>query len=257
MSWVRIWAIATNGFREVIRDRILYFIAFFALLLIVASRLLPEVAATTEDKIFLDLGLGMIGLLGAFVAILVGTGLVNKEIARRTVLVLIPKPISRAELLIGKHLGLLAVLGVIVVAMTGVYFGILSWSKITYPAGSIVVSLIYLLIELSLLVAVAIAFGVFTSELLATLLTFSIYLVGHFSRFLIEIGKISENESFRTLTETIYLVLPDLERLNLRNEAVYGLLPPAPELFFNALYGIVYTVVILAIAMAIFSRREF
>lgn len=257
MSLVRIWAIAANGFREVIRDRVLYFIVFFAILLVLALRLLPEISATTENKIFLDLGLGTIGLLGSVLAILIGTGLVNKEITQRTVLVLIPKPISRAELIVGKHLGLFAVLGVMVVGMTAIYLALLSWSNIPYPFGSIVVSLIYLLIELALLAALALVFGVFTSEILAALMAFCLYLVGHLSGYLVELGKINDSESFQTLTHTLYLVLPDLERLNLRNEAVYGLLPQPFELFFNALYGLIYTVVLLAIAVAIFTRREF
>src|SRR4028118_1713145 len=106
VSFGRIWAIASNGFREVIRDRVLYLIGFFALLLVLALQLLPEVAATTEDKIFLDFGLAAISILSVVVAIFVGTNLINKEIDKRTVLVLIPKPLNRAEFIIGKHLGL-------------------------------------------------------------------------------------------------------------------------------------------------------
>ena len=112
ISILRIWAIAANSFREVIRDRILYFIGFFALLMAFAWRLLPEIAVGTHEKIFLDLGLAAIGLLGVIVAVFVGTGLINKEIDKRTILVLIPKPLSRAEFILGKHLGLSGVLAV-------------------------------------------------------------------------------------------------------------------------------------------------
>lgn len=257
MSWVRIWAIAANGFREVIRDRILYFIGFFALLLGIALRLLPSISIGTHNKIFLDLGLGAIGLLGAIVAIFVGTGLINKEIEKRTVLVLIPKPISRAEFIIGKHLGLSAVLAVMVAVMTVIYLGLLSFSQVSYPLGSVILSLVYLLIELVLLTAVAIAFGVFTSSILATLLSFGIYLMGHVSSDLLVLGTLSKNESVESITRIIYLVLPDLERLNLKNSAVYGLLPSTGTLLENALYGLVYTALLLVIAIFVFSRREF
>ncbi|MGK7878052.1 MAG: ABC transporter permease [Xenococcaceae cyanobacterium] len=257
MSLVRIWAIAANGFREVIRDRILYFIAFFALLLTIALGLLPEISAGTDEKIFLDFGLGAIGLLSAVVAIFVGTGLINKEIEKRTVLTLIPKPISRTEFILGKHLGLSAVLAVLVAVMMVIYLGLLSLSEISYPLVSLVVSLLYLFVELALLTAVAILFGVFTSSILATLFSFGIYLMGHFSRDLLELGKLSKNESIEFFTQTLYLVLPDLERLNLKNEAVYGLLPDFSELLSHALYGVLYTGLLLSIAIAIFSRREF
>jgi len=250
-------AIAANGFREVIRDRILYFIGFFALLMVIALRLLPQISVGADEKILLDLSLGGIGLLSAVVAIFVGTGLINKEIEKRTVLVLIPKPITRAELMIGKHLGLSAVLVVLVAVMGVIGFGLLSLNGISYPHGAIALSLLYLVIELSLLVAVALLFGVFTSSILATLLSFGVYLVGHFSRDLLELGNLSDNASVKTFTQTLYLILPDLSRLNFRNEAVYGLLPNVGDLLSNALYGILYTILLLAVATLIFSRRQF
>ena len=257
MNLVRIWAIANNGFREVIRDRILYVIGFFSLLLAVALRILPQVSIGSDEKIFLDLGLASIGLLGAIVAIFVGTNLINKEIEKRTVLVLIAKPISRTELIVGKHLGLMSVLTVTIALMTAIFLILLSWSQIPYSLGNLLITQFYLLIELALLTAVALAFGTFTSSILATMFSFGIYLMGHISRDLLELGKIAQNETIESITRVAYLILPDLERLNLKNQAVYDLLPSGPDLLANAIYGIVYTVVILAIAIMIFSRREF
>jgi ABC-type transport system involved in multi-copper enzyme maturation permease subunit len=257
MNLVRIWTIAFNGFQEVIRDRILYIIGFFALLLIFAQRLLPEIAVGTDEKIFLDFGLGSIDILGAIIAIFVGTSLINKEIEKKTVLVLIPKPISTSEFIIGKHLGLSAVLTVMVTIMTVIYLIMLSLANISYPLGSLLISLFFLLIQLSLIIAITLTFGVFTSSILATLLSFGVYLMGNFSSDLLQLGKISENESIKFLTETLYLILPDLSRLNLKNEAVYNLLPNNSELLAHGLYGILYTVVLLTITVLIFSRRQF
>lgn len=257
MSFGRIWAIASNGFKEVIRDRILYLIGLFALLFIIALRFLPEISATTENKIILDVGLAAIELLGMIVAVFVGSSLINKEVEKRTLLALIPKPLSRAEFIIGKHLGLSAVLAVLMVAMTAIYVIMLSFSKIQYPLGSILASNVYLFLKLSLLTAVALMFGVFTSSLLATLLTFAVYLMGNLSRDIVTFGNLSRNSNIESLTQGLYLVLPDLSRLNLKNEAVYGILPSVPTLLINGIYGLFYTVLLLAIAIVIFSRREF
>lgn len=257
MSWGRIVAIATNAFWEVIRDRALYLIGFFALLLIAALRLLPELAVGSEDKILLDVGLAAIGVMGLILTVFVGTGLVNKEIEKRTVLVLIAKPISRAEFILGKHLGLSAVLAVLVALMTAIYLAVLTFSQVEYPLGSILLSVLYLFLELSLLTATAILFGVFTGSLLATLLTVAVYLMGHFSRDLVTLGNLAASPDLRRLTQGIYLLLPDLSRLDLKNQAVYGVLPSPTELLINAGYGLVYTVLLLAIAILIFSRREF
>ena len=257
MNLIRVFTIANNGFKEVIRDRILYFIGFFSLLLILAQRIIPEIAAGTHEKILLDVGIGAINILSVIIAIFVGTALINKEIEKRTLLMLIPKPISRAELILGKHLGLTAVLGVTVAIMMGIYLAMLSLSKIDYPTTALLVAGVYLLLQLALITAVAILFGVFTSSILATLLSFGVYLMGHFSEDLVELGKLSENASIESLTTSLYLVLPNLSRLDLKNEAVYGLLPSSGELAAHAAYGLLYTALLLIISMMVFAQKEF
>ncbi len=257
MNLFRIWIIASNGFREVIRDRILYVIGFFAVILALSLRLLPEISVGADGKIFLDVGLGLTSFLGAIVAIFVGTALINKEIEKRTVLILIPKPISRGELIVGKHLGLCGVLTVVIAIMTVLYLGSLTWANITFSPVSLLVSQVYLLIELAVLTAVAITFGVFTSSILATLLSFGIYVIGHLSNDLLELAKLTKNTNITALTESIYLIVPNLERFNLKNTAVYGILPSSSELLINAVYGIIYIVLLLTISTLIFSRRQF
>jgi ABC-type transport system involved in multi-copper enzyme maturation permease subunit len=250
---------ATNVFREVIRDRILYIIGFYALLMVVVMQLLPQIAASTEDKIFLDFGLAAMNVLGLIVAVFVGTGLVSKEIEKRTVLSLIAKPISRAEFIIAKHLGLSSVLALLIAVMTVIYLALLQFQGITYSLISILLAAVFLFLQLSLITAFALALGVFTSSVLATLLTFAIYLMGNFSQDLVNIGRISKNPGFERVTQTLYLILPDLSRLDLKNLAVYGtaLLPSPLTLIANAGYGLVYIVLVLAIAILVFARRDF
>lgn len=255
----RILVIAANVFREVVRDRILYMIGFYALILAAAFWLLPEIAAATENKIFLDFGLAAMNILGLIVAIFIGTGLINKEIEKRTVLVLIAKPISRIEFIAGKHLGLCSVLALLITAMTAIYFAFLQLGNIAYPVGSIIIAAIFLFLQLSLITACAIAFGVFTSSVLATLLSFGVYLMGSFSQDLVQLGRLNRNLDLQRLTQFLYLILPNLSRLDLKNQAVYGtdLLPSTLTLFTNACYGLLYTAMVLAIAILVFSRREF
>jgi len=259
VSLGRIFVMATNVFREVIRDRILYIIGFYALLMVVVMQLLPQIAASTEDKIFLDFGLAAMSILGLIVAVFVGTGLVSKEIEKRTVLSLIAKPISRAEFIIAKHLGLTSVLALLVAVMTVIYLALLQFQGITYSLTSILLAAVFLFLQLSLITAFALALGVFTSSVLATLLTFAVYLMGNFSQDLVNIGRVSKNPGFERLTQGLYLILPDLSRLDLKNQAVYGmqLLPNPLTLLANAGYGIVYIVLVLAIAILVFARREF
>lgn len=259
MNLGRICVIATNVFREVVRDRILYIVGFYALILAAAIRLLPEFAAATENKIFLDFGLAAMSAIGLIIAIFVGTGLVNKEIEKRTILVLISKPVSRSEFIIGIYLGLLVVLAVLITAMTAIYLTFLQLGKIPHPTDSILVAAFFLFLQLSLITAVAITLGVFTSSLLATALTFGIYLMGNITQDLLQLGRMGRNHSIERFTQGLYVILPDLSRLDLKNDAVYGIaaLPNSTALITNAGYGLLYSVMLLAIAILIFSRREF
>ena len=257
MNMGRIVKIAKNVFGEAIRDRILYIIGLFALLMVAAVRLIPELSVGTDDKIILDFGLAAISILGLIVTVFIGTNLVNKEIEKRTVYILVAKPLSRSELIVGKHIGLSAVLAVLLIVMTVIYGLILSLSGISYPIGSILVTVIFIFIQLSLLPAVAILFGVFTSSLLATLFTFGIYLMGNLSRDLVKLGDLSDNLGIKKLMMGLYVILPDLSRLNLKNDAVYGLLPSMANLVSNFGYALLYIILLLSITIAIFARREF
>jgi hypothetical protein len=106
-------------------------------------------------------------------------------------------------------------------------------------------------------VAAALLFGSFTSPILAAVFTFSLYLMGHFSQSLLQLGMITKNEAIQNLTRVLYVILPDLERFNLRDQAVYGLLPATGELWGTFIYGVGYTVFLLTGAYLLFARREF
>jgi ABC-type transport system involved in multi-copper enzyme maturation permease subunit len=259
MNLIRIWAMSANSFREIIRDRILYVVGIFALIMLLAWKILPEVSAGAQDKILLDFGLALINILVVGIAILLGSNLINKEIDRRTILALIPKPVSRAEFILGKHLGLSAVLAVLVGIMMAIYLGVLTLAKIPYQVGPLLMTGGFMILELMVVVAAAIMFGSITSSILATLLTGLVYLAGHGSQEMVKMAHLGEskNPGFQKLAEMLFLVLPDLSRLDLKNEVVYNILPSSSELWTSFAYSIIYTAVFLCITIALFTRRQF
>jgi ABC-type transport system involved in multi-copper enzyme maturation permease subunit len=257
MNLGRISVIAFNVFRETLREQVLYLILLFTLILVAAVNLLPQLSASGEKKIILDVGIAAIEIVGLIVAVFVGTALVNKEIDKRTIFVLIAKPMSRSEFILGKHLGITSVLALLVGAMSAIFIVVMTLGRIPVPISAILVANFYIFWQLMLLGAIAILFGTFTSSLLASLLTFATYVMGNFTKDLLALGEISRSESLQTVTRIIYLILPDLSRANLKNEAVYGLLPSLPDLFTNGVYILSYTLLVLAIAILIFARKQF
>jgi len=257
MNLGRIGAIAGNVFRETVREQVLYLTLLFTLVLVSAVNLLPQLSASGEKKIIIDVGIAAIELVGLFVAVFVGTNLINKEIDKRTIFVLVAKPMSRAEFILGKHLGISAVLAVLVAMMSAIFVAVMALTKIPIPVGTILIASFYIFWQLMLIGAIAILFGTFTSSLLAALLTFATYIMGNFSRDLLSLGEISKSESLQAVTRALYLVLPDLSRANLKNEAVYGMIPAIGDLFNNGVYILSYDILVLAIAIMIFARRQF
>lgn len=257
MNLGRISAIAFNVFRETLREQVLYLTLLFTLILVAAVNLLPQLSASGEKKIILDVGMAAIEIVGLIVAVFVGTALVNKEIEKRTIFVLVAKPMSRADFILGKHLGVTAVLALLVGMMSAILIVIMTFAKISIPIGTILVASFYIFWQLILLGAIAILFGTFTSSLVAALLTFATYLMGNFSKDLLALGEISKSESLQTVTRIIYLILPDLSRANLKNEAVYGVLPALGDLVYSGIYILSYALLVLAIAILIFAKRQF
>lgn len=257
MSGKQVITIAHNVLRETVREQVLYLLLLFAAIVGAAFALLPQFTGLVERDLIPDVGMAAIEIVGLVVVAFVGANLINREIDRRTILPLVAKPIGRWDFLLGKLLGLWTVLGVLIFAMTTLLVVLLRLVKVALPLGAVFTSSLFLWLQFFLLGTFALFYGSFTSSLVASLLTFATYLVGHFSADLLQLGKITKNPATVKLTETLYLILPDLSRTNLKNLAVYGVLPPPGELLASAVYTVSYALIVLAITIVIFGKKEF
>lgn len=248
--------IALNTFKEAVRDRILYLLLFFAALSIIVSRILALLTVGDRVKIIKDVGLASISLFGALMAILIGTGLVYKEIEKRTIFTLISKPMRRHEFLLGKFFGLVLTLFVMLLLMSVIFLALVFFHTYTIE-WKLLLAALYIFIELILITAVAILFSSFSTPILSSLFSLCFYLIGHFSWSLETLIKKIPAGLFRVLAEVVYTVLPDLENFNYKTEVVHGLHIPAQALLYSAAYGIIYTVFIMALAVLVFRRRDF
>ncbi|MEM4546864.1 MAG: hypothetical protein Q6L50_03050 [Gloeomargarita sp. GMQP_bins_120] len=257
MNAVRIWAIAKHTFLELLRERLLYLAGLYAIFLVAGGALITEVAAATENKIIPDFGLALMLIFGLVIVVFTTPNLLAREVEKRTIFILIAKPMSRLELVVGKHLGLVGALVVLLLLMSVVYFGYLSLLRISYPLTAILVAIGFMMLEFALLTAAALLFSVFTSPLIATFLTVSTFFIGHLSSDVITLGRLIRNPQLLQVLKGLFLVVPDLSRLDWKNTAVYGLLPDTVILWSSVLYGILYTIFLLSATVLIFARREF
>jgi ABC-type transport system involved in multi-copper enzyme maturation permease subunit len=248
--------IALNTFKEAVRDRILYLLLFFAALSIAVSRILALLTVGDRAKIIKDVGLASISFFGALMAILIGTGLVYKEIEKRTIFTLISKPMRRYEFLLGKFFGLVLTLLVMLLLMSVIFLALVFFHTFTIE-WKMLLAILYIFIELILITAVAILFSSFSTPILSSLFSLCFYLIGHFSWSLETLIKKIPSGFLRVLAQIVYTVLPDLENFNFKTEVVHGLPIPPQVLVYSLAYGLLYTVFILALAILVFRRRDF
>jgi ABC-type transport system involved in multi-copper enzyme maturation permease subunit len=248
--------IALNTFRESLRDRILYNLLFFALLLIGFSVLLGDFTIAEQKKIVTDLGLAAINLVGVIIAIFVGIGLVSKEIERRTVYTIMARPISRGQFILGKYLGLALTLLVNVTIMLAVFFATLLMDQVPLHWGLFqAVELIY--VELLVVTALALFFSTFSSSAVSAMMTLGFYVIGHLTADLKGIAAKSASEVVKAVTTGLYYVCPNLEVLNIKGQAALGGPVALSYQVLASGYGLMYSAILITAACAVFNRRDF
>ena len=253
------WSVARNAFREAVRDRVLYNLVLFVLLLTVAAIFVGAASASQDAKIIVDLGLSAMLLFGAFIAVFVGVGLVSKEIERRTLYVIFAKPVGRGEFLLGKYLGLCLTLAVNVAVMgAGVALALLyvtrgdtSLAARLWPA----VSLIFM--ELTILTGVALLFSSFSSPIMSTFAAVAVFVIGHLSPDIKAFAEILGSAPATVALGTLYYVLPNLSTYSFITPAAYGVMPPLGHVMGALGYTVLYDAVLLAAAALVFSKRDF
>jgi ABC-type transport system involved in multi-copper enzyme maturation permease subunit len=251
-------AVAINTFREAVRDRVLYNLIFFALMMIGASILVGEISIGISRLVIINLGLSAISIFGLIMAIFIGVGLVYKEIEKRTLYTLLSKPVPRWEFLVGKFGGLLLTLTVNTALMT------LGLGAALYYVGgnflradvSILVAVYFILLELGLVTALALFFSCFSSPMLSTLFTLGIYAAGVFSKDIRDIGMVTQSRAIQATARFLYYLLPNFHNFNAITAASHGELIPVSLIWQNTAYAALYAALLLIAASAVFSGRN-
>ncbi len=261
--------IALNVFKESVRDKVLYNLVGFALLLIGVSYLIGQLTAGQDIKIIKDLGLAAISIFGLFIAVFIGIGLVSKEVERRSIYALLAKPISRQQFIAGKYLGLVLTLLVNVSIMTAAYFGVLAvmariaggWQLAGWEAPAVDPALLeaiaMIFLQLMIVTAVALLFSTFSSPMLSAAFTFGLFVAGHFNGELRHFEDVVDSRAAAWLARALYYVLPNLSPLDVKADVVHAIPVPAGLLLMNSAYALLYVTALLLAATAIFVRRDF
>ena len=261
--------IAVNVFKESARDKVLYSIVAFAVILIGASYLLGQLTAGQDLKIIKDLGLASIATFGVLIAVFIGIGLVWKEVERRSIYGLLTKPIRRWEFILGKYAGLMLTLLVNVSVMTAAFYAVLAYqgwgvdafARRGWPAPpmdpALLAAIALIFVELMLVTAIALFFSTFSSPFLSAVLTLGLWVIGHFNADLRSFENVLESRTAASLARGLYYVLPNFAAFDIKAQVVHGQPVAASYVALSTLYGTAYLALVLFGAVAVFSRRDF
>ncbi|MEZ5317209.1 MAG: ABC transporter permease [Vicinamibacterales bacterium] len=270
-SFRRIGLVAWHVFKESVRDRVLYAIGAFALLLVASSILIGQITAGEDVKYIKDIGLVAIELAGLLMTVFIGVGLVAREIERRSIFGLLAKPLPRWEFIVGKYCGLLLTILVNIAGMTAALYLMLAWMdwgelevvRASWDAPAVdprlLIQVSFIAAEMALLTAIALFFSTFSSSaLLSVAFTVGLYVMGQFSGDLRNFGDMVEVPgAIASIVAGIGWSVPAFSVFDVKGEVVHHLPIGAAKVASTLLYSALYSVVALSGAVAIFSRREF
>jgi ABC-type transport system involved in multi-copper enzyme maturation permease subunit len=254
----RAGVVALNTFREAVRDRVLYNLVFFALLMIAAAILVGQISIGIEENVIVALGLSAVSVIGLLIAIFIGVGLVSKEMDKRTLYALLAKPVRRWEFLFGKFCGLVLTLTVNTAAMAAGLFVALFYVRHSLQQSdvTIVIAVYFILLKLALVVALALLFSSFTTPLLAILYTAGLYIAGQFVEEMRTFHSETANRAVAAFTHWLSYLLPNFENFNVMEAAAHGRGIPGALILQNTVYAVLYCGITLLVAMVVFSRRN-
>jgi Cu-processing system permease protein len=254
----RVGIVALNTFREAVRDRVLYNLVFFALLMMLAAVVVGQISIGIEESVIVSLGLSAISVIGLLISVFIGVALVSKEMEKRTLYALLAKPVPRWEFLLGKFGGLVLTLAVNTAAMAAGLFLVMLYLKhsLQREDAVVLVAVYFIWLKLALIVALALMFSCFTTPLLAILFTAGLYIVGLYVQELRNLPVDVMSPAMAAFTKWLSYLLPNFENFNVMAMAAHGRAVPGTLILQNTLYAVIYCAIVLTGAAAVFSRKN-
>jgi len=253
----RIYHIAANTFREAVRDRVLYNLIAFALLLTGAAILVGQISIEIERLVVINLGLTAVSLFGVVIAIFIGIGLVSKEIEKRTLYTVLSRPVARWEFIAGKFFGLSGTLVVNTLCMAlGVFAALFYVARHLYAADAwVLIAIYFIVLQFVIVTALALLFSSFSSPLLSAVFTFCLFVSGTFAEDLRGFAQLTHGFTRWLATGAIYAI-PNFSALNVISQVAHGEPLSGQLIFWNSAYALVYSLAVLSLAILIFERRN-
>jgi ABC-type transport system involved in multi-copper enzyme maturation permease subunit len=252
----RLTAITLNTFREAVRDRVLYNLILFVLLLVASAPLFGQISIGMERLILVNVGLSSISLFGVIIAIFIGIGLVSKEIEKKTLYTILSRPVRRWEFILGKYLGLIMTLVVNTALMTvGFYIALMFTNGLHKTDALLLLAIYFTVLQFLIVTALTVLFSTFSSPIFSAIFAFALFVIGTFAEDLKNFAAISKGAAKLLATAAAY-VMPNFASLNIIAQTAHDQGVDGRLILFNTLYALLYSASAVAAAVLILERRN-
>lgn len=253
--WTPLLAIVKSTICGYIRERVLVIVVVFAFILMMSSYVLAPLAVGAQKKIIVDVGLASISLFGVLLVILLGAGSYSREKDKGILPSLLAKPISRFEYLVGRYVGTVTTIAIVMVVMALVYLGVM-WASRTTVTQTMLQAMYLSVIEIALLTSVLTFFSTFSSPVLCSFFTLCVFISGHLSKDLLAFAEHFGSPPLQVMSTVFYYVLPNMSLFDIRSEAVHGI--PLMNQYVQSvtIYAVCFTIFLLYMSLIRFGRRD-
>jgi ABC-type transport system involved in multi-copper enzyme maturation permease subunit len=253
----RLSAIAINTFREAVRDRVLYNLIVFVLLLVAGAPLLGQISIDIEELVLVNVGLSSISFFGIVIAIFIGIGLVSKEIEKKTLYTILSRPVRRWEFITGKYCGLMMTLVVNAALMTAGFYAalLINQRQLIRADTGLLVAIYFIILSYMMMTSITLFFSSFSTPIFSAIFAFALFAIGTFSEDLRNFAALAHGPTKWFATAAAYAV-PNFSSLNVISQAAHNLPITGSLILFNTLYAALYSAAVTAGAVLIFERRN-
>lgn len=250
------WNIAINTFREIVRNKFLYLILFFAVIFIVFSVALGKLTLWDDVKVIVDFWLSMIEIFWLIWVLFVGSQLLFKEIEGKTIFLILSKPIKRWEFILGKFVWFSLAITLIVLFQWMVFLGILLLKGIDIEF-LVILSILFIYFKLEILLSLVFFLSTFMSNILTILVAIMVYFLSHSFSLLLDLVHRLGNVIVIYFTKGLQLLFPPLEALNTK-DLIWSFEVMTPYIYlYTSLYSLAYIFLALFFSVIIFNRKNF
>ncbi|MCP5052720.1 MAG: ABC transporter permease subunit [bacterium] len=253
---MRLKAIAYNTFREAVRNKVFYLLVALGVVSALSSILISLLTIGDKEKVLMDVGLAAIDFFSILIAVFTGINLVFKEIDKKTIYNILSKPVSRHSFILGKFLGLSLTLLVALTCMAVIFFFFL-WVSTGGFNPDLLVYFGLLYIELLIITSISLMFSAFSTPILSSIFTISLYLIGTVTWTFNLFKQHLVTPVEKAVVYFFYYIIPNLEKFNIKNEIVLKTDLDGGMIFNSVVYGLCYTAALLVLAILIFNKKEF